>query len=60
MHTHLEVSHTSATYRRKEDLLVISPINDEINELRARLEKFAARNIEAAQSTSISLFSLEI
>ena len=45
---HLEVRHTLATSRRKEDLPVVSPINDEIIELRARLEKLAARNTEAA------------
>ena len=37
MRTHLEASRTSATSRSKEDLLVVSPINDEINELKARL-----------------------
>ena len=49
MRTHLEVRRTSATSRRREDLPVVFPINNEINELRARLEKLAARNIEAAQ-----------
>ena len=57
MRTHLEARHTLATSRRRVDLLVVSPINDEINELRARLEKLAARNTEAAQSTSTSPFS---
>ena len=60
MCTHLEVKCTLATSRRREDLPVIYPINDEINELRARLEKWEARNIEAAQSTSNSPFSPEI
>ena len=45
---HLEERRTSATSRRREEVLVISPINDEINELRARLEKLVARNTEAA------------
>ena len=60
MHTHLEVRRTSATSRRRQKEAVISPVNDEINELRARLEKLAARNTEVAQSTSTSLFSAEI
>ena len=30
---HLEVRHTSVTSRRREKLLVVSLINDEINEL---------------------------
>ena len=47
MHTHLEARHNSETSRRREDLPIVSPINDEINKLRARLEKLAARNIEA-------------
>ena len=59
MCTHLEARHTSATSRRREDLLVVSPINDETNELRARIKKLAARNIEAAQSTTTSPFSTE-
>ena len=48
----LEAKHTSATSRRRGEEPVVSPINDEINELRAKLEKLAARNTEAAQSTS--------
>ena len=48
MRIHPEVRWTSVTSRRREDLLVVSLINDEINELRARLEKLAAKNIEAA------------
>ena len=54
MHTHLEARRNSATSRRREDLLIVSSINDEINELRARLEKLAARNTEVAPSTSSS------
>ena len=60
MCTHLEARRTSATTRRRGEEPVVSLINDEINELRARLEKLASRNIEAAQFTSISLFSTEI
>ena len=52
--------HTLATSRRRDELPVVSPINDEINELRARLEKLAARNTEVAQFTSTSPFSTEI
>ena len=48
MCTYLEARHTSVTSRRIEELPVVSPINDEINELRARLEKLAARNTKAA------------
>ena len=44
----------------REELPVVSPINNEINELKARLEKLGARNTEAAQSTSISSFSVEV
>ena len=60
MRTHLEARHNSATSRRREDLSIVSPINDEINELKARLEKLAARNVEVAPSTSTSPFSIEI
>ena len=60
MHTHLEARRTSVTSRRKKELPVISPINDEINELRVRLEKLATKNTEAAQSTSTLLFNAEI
>ena len=47
MHTYLEARHISATSRRREEEPVVSPINNEINELRAKLEKLAARNTEA-------------
>ena len=47
MRMHLEVRHTLATSRRREELPVVSPINDEVNELRARLKKLAARNFDA-------------
>ena len=50
----------STTCRRRQEETVVSLVNDEISELRARLEKLAARNTEAAQSTSTSLFSGEI
>ena len=54
MCTHLEARHTSATFRRREDLPVVSSINAKINDLRARLKNLMARNTEAAQSTSTS------
>ena len=60
MRTHIEARCTSATSRRREDLPVVSPINDEINELKVKLKKWVASDIEAVQSTSTSLFSAEI
>ena len=60
MRTHLEVSHTSTTSIMRQEEAVISSFNDKINELRARLEKLAARNTEAVQSISTSPFSVEI
>ena len=41
--THLEARHNSMTSRRREDLPIVSPTNDEINELRPRLEKFGGQ-----------------
>ena len=58
--TYLEAKRTSATSRRRQEEAVVSPVNDEINELKAQLEKLAAKNIETAQSTSTSPFSAEI
>ena len=60
MRMYLEARQTFVISRRREDLPFVSSINDEINELRARLKKLAARNTEAAQSTSILLFNVEI
>ena len=60
MRTHLEARHPSTTSRRRLEEAVFSLVNDEINELRVRVEKLAARNTKAAQSTSTSPFSLEI
>ena len=57
---HLEEKRTSVTSKRRKEELVISPVNDEINELKARLDKLAARNTEASQSTSTLQFSAEI
>ena len=60
MHTYLEARVNSATSRRREDLSIVSPINDEINKLRARLKKLVARNTEAALLTITSPFSAKI
>ena len=60
MRTHLEVRRASVTSRRTLEEAVVSLVNDEINELRARLKKLVARNTEATQSTSTSPFSVEI
>ena len=60
MCTHLEARRNSVTSRRREDLPIISPINDEINELRARLEKLVAKNTKVDPSTLTSPFSAEI
>ena len=60
MRTHVDARRVSATSRRRQEEVIVSPVNDEINELGAQLEKLAARNMEAAQSTSTSPFSVEI
>ena len=60
MRTHLEARYTSVTSRRREEVPVVSLINDKINELRARLKTLVVRNTEAAQSTSTSSFRVEI
>ena len=60
MLTHLEARRNSTTSRKRNDLPAFSSINDEINELRDRLVKLAARNTEAAPSTTTFPFSIEI
>ena len=60
MRTHLDARRALVISKRRQEEAVVSPVNDEINELRARLKKLAARNTEAAQSTSTSSFSVEI
>ena len=60
MRTYLEARRTSVTSRRRGEEPVVSLINDEINDLRARLEKLETRNREVPLSTSTSLFSTEI
>ena len=60
MSTHLEARRASMTFRRRLEEAVVSPVNDEINELRARLEKLVTKNTEVPQSTSTSPFNVEI
>ena len=60
MRTHLDARHNLATSRRRDDPPTFSPLNDEINELRDRLEKLMAKNIEATPTTPTSPFSAEI
>ena len=60
MHTHLDARHNSATSRRIHNPPTFSPLNDEIKELRDRLEKLVAKNIEATPTTMNSPFSAEI
>ena len=45
---------------KKNDVLAFSHLHDEINELRKRLDKLAAKNSEAIPSNISSPFSLEI
>ena len=58
MCTYLEARRNSSTSKKREDIPIVSPINDEINELRARLEKLAAKTTEVAASTLTSPFSV--
>ena len=46
MRTHMEARHNSSTSRKRNELLAFSLLNDEINEMRDRLEKLAAKNTE--------------
>ena len=60
MRTHQDARRALATSRRRQEEAVVSSVNDEINKLRAWLEKLAARNTKASQSTSTLPFSMEI
>ena len=60
MRTHLDASHNSATSKRKDNPSSFSPLNDEINKLRERLEKLGTKNIEAAPTATTSPFSVGI
>ena len=44
----------------KKDVPTFSPMHDEINELRKRLDKLAAKSLKTTPSTISSFFSLEI
>ena len=56
---HLDARRTSAS-SKKNDMPTFSPMHDEINELRKRLDKLVAKSSEATPSTTSSPFSLEI
>ena len=60
MRTHLEARYNLATSRKRDDLTVFSPLNNEINKLRYRLEKLTTMNTEATPSTITSPFSAQI
>ena len=59
MCVHLDARRTS-TLSKKNDVPTFSPMHDEINELRKRLYKLAAKSSKVAPSTTSSPFSLEI
>ena len=59
MLAHLDARRTSAL-SKKNNVLTFSLVHDEINELRKRLDKLAAKSSEATPSTTSSPFSLEI
>ena len=59
LRAHLEARRTSAL-SKKNDLQTFSSIHDEINELKKRLDKLAAKSSEVTPSITSSLFSLEI
>ena len=50
----------TSTSSKKNEVLAFSPVHDEINELRKRLDKLAAKSSEATPFTTSSPFSLEI
>ena len=56
---HVDARHTS-TSSKKNDVPAFSPVHDEINELRKRLDKLAAKSSEATPSSASSPFNLEI
>ena len=59
LHIHLDARRTSAS-SKKNDMPAFSPMHDEINELRKRLDKLAAKSSETTPSTTRWPFSLEI
>ena len=56
---HLDARRTSVS-SKKNDVPLFSPMHDEINELRKRLDKLVAKSLEATPSTTSSSFSLGI
>ena len=59
MRIHLDARRTSAS-SKKNNMPTFSPVHDEINELRKRLDKLAPKRSEATPSTTSLPFSLEI
>ena len=59
LRVHLDARRTSAS-SKKNDVPPFSPMHDEINELRKRLDKLAAKSSEATPSTTSSPFSRKI
>ena len=59
LRAHLEARRTS-TSSKKNNVPIFSPMHDENNELRKRLDKLVAKSSEAIPSTTSSPFSLEI
>ena len=59
LRAHLDAKRTSAS-SKKNDVLTFSPMHDEINELKKRLDKLAAKSSKAIPSTTSLPFSLEI
>ena len=59
MRVHLDARRTS-TSSKKNDVPTFSPMHDEINERRKRLDKLAAKSSKAAPSITSSSFSPEI
>ena len=56
---HLDARRTLAS-SKKNDMLAFSPMHDEINELRKRMDKLAAKSLETTPSITSLPFSLEI
>ena len=59
LHAYLGARRTS-TPSKKNNVLAFSPVHDEINDLRKRLDKLAAKSSETTPFTTRSSFNLEI
>ena len=59
LYDHLQAGRTSAS-SKKNDMPTFSPMHDEINELKKRLDCLAAKSSKATPSTTSSPFTLEI